>query len=123
MSDHEDAQLEEVYSHLAHTYMLISHACRSLPVPIALPVSKEAADFGVLIDAVGRVTEIIEEVPIPEMVQGELMGSCLCWLAATSCVSVHAQDPKVFHLMAAVASLLNADDFIGDVLRWVSDQD
>ncbi|MFG2144117.1 hypothetical protein ACGFRG_07945 [Streptomyces sp. NPDC048696] len=81
MSDEFEQDKENLGLALARVYRLIAKVVSKLPIPIALP-GGPVYDSTEIVPATIRVTEIIEEQPIPQDLQVLIWGGCLHWIAA-----------------------------------------
>ncbi|MFD8687833.1 hypothetical protein [Streptomyces sp. NPDC059651] len=117
MSDNEDRMLEAVSHGLTVAYTGLIATCAMLPVPIALPeglVSNLEA-----VPAVRRVTDIVDEQPMPEAQHAMLYTAATLWLAAMDLFDLLRVEFVEARAAGAIGILLTANDHLGDLGTWL----
>jgi hypothetical protein len=83
MSDESEREIQTLGIAILGIYTLISRVCGFLPIPIELPTFEgDTLHGGDAIEAVTRITDLIEDEPIDEDLQAGIWGGCLHWLSA-----------------------------------------
>lgn len=83
MSDEFERQTRELGNIILAVYAMVIEVCGLLPIPIGLPDFEGDTLHGEeMISAVTRVTDLIEDEPIDELLQAGIWGGCLHWLSA-----------------------------------------
>lgn len=117
MSDNEDRMLAAVSHGLTVTYSGLIATCAMLPVPITLPeglvTNLEA------VPAVRRVTDIVEEQPMPEEQHAMLYTASTLWLAAMDLFELLRIEFVEARAAGAVGILMIANEHLGDLGTWL----
>ncbi|MGV4984534.1 hypothetical protein ACVB8X_14020 [Streptomyces sp. NRAIS4] len=83
MSDEFERQVRELGNIILTVYGMVIEVCGLLPIPISLPdFEGDTLRGDEMIAAVTRVTDLIEDEPIDELIQAGIWGGCLHWLSA-----------------------------------------
>ncbi|MEU0084912.1 hypothetical protein [Streptomyces sp. NPDC006274] len=118
MADSQDEMMEHIAFRLSVIYTGLVACCEALPLPISLPTG--AVSNLETVPAVRRVSEIAEEVPIPEDHQAQLFTAAILWLAAMDLygllVKMEYSEPRAH---GALAAMLIAHDAVTDLAEWL----
>ncbi|MEU5426852.1 hypothetical protein AB0H73_14780 [Streptomyces olivoreticuli] len=122
MSDWQDLTEEDFLGRMISSYARIGLTCSLLPIPISLPTPEIGRRFGDLYDAIARVSEISEEIPVPEPVAAALFTSCTYWLAAYDVFTAFMGDRREHRADAFALCVLGSEGALETVAEWLASE-
>ncbi|MBP2583382.1 hypothetical protein J3A78_003860 [Streptomyces sp. PvR006] len=117
MSDYQDEIMGRIARDLSLTYTILVKACANLPLPITLPTG-EISNLDA-VPAVRRVSEIVEDIPMPQDAQAALFASCCFWLASMDLYGLLCQDFHQARAHSALATLIVTTDSLAELGDWL----
>lgn len=111
MADEFERESQAMGLVLYTVYTLIAEVCGLLPIPITLPdFEDDTLRSTTMIEAVTRITEVIEDEPISEGIMAGLWGGCLHWLSAAHLLSLYTETGKPVVAMEIRLNTVTAHD-------------
>jgi hypothetical protein len=127
MSDEFEVKITYFAKAVADLYGRLVIACATLPVtPIELPTGDDGHPVNLggreVTDAVRRVMEIGEEMPLPEQHWAELFAACAYWCGAVDLLSLQIAQPEVDRGPSVTGNLTACESSLADLMDWLAEQ-
>lgn len=123
MSDEHERETQELGNAILGIYTLITRVCGLLPIPISLPDFEENhLDGAEMIEAVTRITDLVEDEPIGEDLQAGIWGGCLHWLSAAHLFTRYMETGERIVAMEIRLNLVTGGDVLHTVAHMLIDQ-
>ncbi|MEV6674580.1 hypothetical protein [Streptomyces sp. NPDC051162] len=123
MSDWQELTEEDFLGRMLRSYTCIGMVCSLLPIPISLPRPEIGGRFGDHYDAIVRVSEISEEIPVPETVAAALFTSCTYWLTAYDVFTAFMGDPQEHRANAFALCVLGSEGALETAVEWLAGEE
>jgi hypothetical protein len=118
MSDESERETQNLGIAILGIYTLITRVCGFLPIPITLPDFADNTLHGQeMIQAVTKVTEVIEDEPISEDLQAGIWGGCLHWLSAAHLFSRYMETGEHIVSLEIRINLVTGGEALGAAAR------
>lgn len=123
MSDERERETQELGNAILTIYTLITRVCGLLPIPISLPdFEEDHLDGAQMIEAVTRITDLVEDEPISEDLQAGIWGGCLHWLSAAHLFTRYMDTGERIVAMEIRLNLVTGGEVLHAVAHTLIDQ-